>query len=99
MSKKFGLRKGGMQKQSEPVTPQFTQCHHSVGCYFIFPPLFIQLWERNGAAEPPNALDPAPSQSHRAKESQLDGLFLYACPYSEFGVLGECVESPHRKKI
>lgn len=34
--------------------------HHSVGCYFIFPPLFVQLWERNGAVDPPNALAPVP---------------------------------------
>lgn len=60
MSKNFGLRKSGMQKQSEPVTPQFTQCHTTVGCYFIFPPLFVQLWERNGAVDPPNALAPVP---------------------------------------
>jgi len=60
MSKKFGLRKGGMQKQSEPVTPQFTQCHHSVGCFFIFPPSFYTVMGTERSRRATKCIGPGP---------------------------------------
>lgn len=112
MSKNFGLRKSGMQKQSEPVTPQFTQCHTTQWVVILFSPHFLYSygngtvpsihqmhWPQSESQHQPQSPFHRHPPTRRAKESQLDGLFLYASPYSEFGVLGECVVSPTQEEI